>query len=178
MKKIMVVAAAFAMALSVNAAAVTWNSGNLTDHTGVADSLKNATAYTATLYIFSDSAGNNDVTSTFGSGTQISDTSATKNGAYSGTTKDTGIASGTYYAKLVIANSEWTLTSDLAAFTYDADAVSAKSINFLSGAGFNDVTAKIHLGGTNNGWQAVPEPTSGLLLLLGVAGLALKRKRA
>ncbi len=27
-------------------------------------------------------------------------------------------------------------------------------------------------------WQAIPEPTSGLLLLLGVAGLALKRKRA
>lgn len=27
-------------------------------------------------------------------------------------------------------------------------------------------------------WQAVPEPTSGLLLLLGMAGLALKRKRA
>ena len=35
--------------------------------------------------------------------------------------------------------------------------------------------------GTDTGaWQstAVPEPTSGLLLLLGVAGLALKRKRA
>lgn len=28
------------------------------------------------------------------------------------------------------------------------------------------------------GWTAAPEPTSGLLLLLGVAGLALKRKRA
>ena len=27
-------------------------------------------------------------------------------------------------------------------------------------------------------WTAVPEPTSGLLLVLGVAGLALRRKRA
>ena len=31
---------------------------------------------------------------------------------------------------------------------------------------------------TPGNWQSVPEPTSGLLLLLGVAGLALKRKRA
>jgi hypothetical protein len=34
---------------------------------------------------------------------------------------------------------------------------------------------------TSNTWNemaAVPEPTSGLLLLLGVAGLALRRKRA
>lgn len=27
-------------------------------------------------------------------------------------------------------------------------------------------------------WQSVPEPTSGLLILIGMAGLALKRKRA
>jgi len=32
--------------------------------------------------------------------------------------------------------------------------------------------------GTATAWTAVPEPTSGLLMLLGVAGLALKRKRA
>ena len=43
-------------------------------------------------------------------------------------------------------------------------------------------TSEVGFGGaTGNNWQtmgAVPEPTSGLLLLLGVAGLALKRKRA
>ena len=40
-------------------------------------------------------------------------------------------------------------------------------------------TAQIGFG-SNGTWTAapVPEPTSGLLLLLGVAGLALKRKRA
>ena len=36
-------------------------------------------------------------------------------------------------------------------------------------------TANTFLGSS---WQSVPEPTSGLLLLLGVAGLALRRKQA
>ena len=33
-------------------------------------------------------------------------------------------------------------------------------------------------GYTGGGWYAVPEPTSGLLMLLGMAGLALRRRRA
>ena len=33
-------------------------------------------------------------------------------------------------------------------------------------------------GYTGAGWYAVPEPTSGLLMLVGLAGLALRRRRA
>ncbi len=43
------------------------------------------------------------------------------------------------------------------------------SVNWLGKGGFNAVTFK---------GAAAPEPTSGLLLLLGVAGLALRRKHA
>ena len=42
-----------------------------------------------------------------------------------------------------------------------------------------DYVGTLSGGYTSAGWyQSVPEPTSGLLLLLGMAGLALKRKRA
>jgi len=47
--------------------------------------------------------------------------------------------------------------------------------------GGNGSNTRIDIDGTGNystwGWYAIPEPTSGLLLLIGMAGLALKRKR-
>lgn len=59
-------------------------------------------------------------------------------------------------------------------------------LNGTSTAGYDPGTEKHYasfltstvIGGSGVAWTAVPEPTSGLLLLLGIAGLALKRKRA
>ena len=47
-----------------------------------------------------------------------------------------------------------------------------------TGFGSSDALGNAEAGFDAGTWTAVPEPTSGLLLLLGVAGLALKRKRA
>ena len=55
----------------------------------------------------------------------------------------------------------------------------AMSITFANGK-LNAGAQTAALPGAENGWAtaAVPEPTSAMLLLLGMAGLALKRKRA
>lgn len=62
--------------------------------------------------------------------------------------------------------------ADLSSYVYDPD-------NQESSPGdFGSISAADMLAGTSGSFGAVPEPTSGLLVLLGMAGLALKRKRA
>lgn len=60
------------------------------------------------------------------------------------------------------------------AFTSASFAATASDVGVASIAFGNQKNATQASGA----WAAVPEPTSGLMLLLGVAGLALKRKRA
>ena len=84
-------------------------------------------------------------------------------------------------------------TYDFFAVIFDTSSISDASKVFVSQAyadgevpGSGGLTANFAsglVGGakTAGGWQqvgAIPEPTSGLLLLLGVAGLALRRRRA
>lgn len=60
-------------------------------------------------------------------------------------------------------------STDAAGNTYQSETVAATALSVGSGSfSFEG----------NGTWTAVPEPTSGLLFLLGVAGLALKRRKA
>ena len=64
----------------------------------------------------------------------------------------------------------------------DADATKATEYAMVSDTdrAYSGMDGKFTAAGNFSGaaWQSVPEPTSGLLMLLGMAGLALRRRRA
>ena len=57
-----------------------------------------------------------------------------------------------------------------------SDLIARTTLSGINGDNWSNITSSWTF--TSANYSAVPEPTSGLLLLLGVAGLALKRKRA
>ena len=103
-----------------------------------------------------------------------------------------GSVTGTGMASVPVTTSTASITySGSGTDTYQAFAViwdkDGKNASYTSTASIsmdNNATSKTFLFGnqasnlSNNSFTVAPEPTSGLLLLLGVAGLALKRKRA
>ena len=186
MKKLMIAAAIVCAAAFANAATVQWSVGVITDATA-AGGWGEGTAgagYTATLSLYSDSA----LTSLIWSGS----TSDWEDGCAFGETADVFDIdpATTYYGKLVCTTSVngqlQTLESQGFEFTtnpleaYPSITVGADpdtiggSIQQIGGADFTGDNGAF----SASGWTAAPEPTSGLLLLIGVAGLALRRKRA
>ena len=202
MKKLLIAACAVALATVVEAASATWNSGTLyyaASAAGGVGSTKITTANTVQGYYFNVSealytaittsfsqeavynaftANGTDSTLKFGefaavtvnktgSNTALGSLSLKDTNTYSSGDSVYGVVIYTYtdatYGDMYVANAgEMTFAS-----------ASNKSVNNL---------AKTFGGGStvanNNTWQSVPEPTSRLLLLLGMAGLALKRKVA
>ena len=182
MKKLVILFGIAAFATCINAATVSWSTGKFqtanTDGSGFSGSTLSAAtdgAYLASVYFFTDAECKNAVSGLTGT----TDTSSTKTGkAFTGETNDAFTNGSTYYTYITILDNATGAELKSAVVSFTVDPLQAPDLNFWAGTGFNETFT----GGTgafaSTGWAAAPEPTSGLLLLLGVAGLALKRKRA
>ena len=174
MKKL-IIAAVIVCAAVVSQAAVgvTWKTG-----TGVKDINGNAfangeqTDYICSI-LFSTEA---DMSKPFAAGGTLTTSQYKTKGSAGFGNVGTGSTfdAGTYYAQLTIEYKDGRkYTSDIGEFTITAGATVGPTINFTTG---DNMGGKSLIGKME--YSGVPEPTSGLLVLLGVAGLALRRRRA
>ena len=164
MKKIIIAACAVALTTIVNAASVSWgvSGGKSTD---LGTSIYLLTQYSATydsLEAFEDSAISVGTIAKSGPNYKVA-TTAVANDAVTKT--------GNYYLAIVNGNDITILdvSKDMAAKVYDPEAQETNP-----GAFTTTLTA---IKGGSISAEVVPEPTSGLLLLVGIAGLALRRKQ-
>ena len=191
MKKLVIVAFAVAFAACAQAASITWGtSGAFYDIAGEEGGWATVAKGTTAYFVFASAYSQNDLVADYAAGA-------------ADMAKLTAINTGTVGADGTIAKvsgSSTTLTGNQAAYVVVFDAANnmfisdsvTKGIDEMSGTvyGFSESqTGDIWAlnGDASNGYKgagwysaaaAVPEPTSGLLLLLGMAGLALRRKQA
>ena len=192
MKKLMMAMAVVLTAVAVQAAGYSWKSGM---SGGVLFTTDNTQLYTAvgaaTLYLFNAAdlsqadlvagfAGGKSIASDY-SGKAVKTAALTTGSKITTTAITTEIASGTYdfffATEYSYKDTKYLYVSSLKEDLAYAGTGST-SIQFTDLANSKtglDAASGFTAGGT---YSSVPEPTSGLLLLLGMAGLALKRKNA
>ena len=181
MKKLMIAAAIVCAAAFANAATASWGVGYIEDTDGNLLG-SSSTGYTAIFNVYSDATLSTLVTS--------SSMSDWDDGFTAGETDDVlnNSSETTYYAQIVIDHAGRTLKSD--GFQFTTSTIMDQAEVFVMTAS-DEISGIEKIGGgdfdgpngafeTNGGgsWGAIPEPTSGLLMLLGMAGLALRRRRA
>lgn len=157
MKKLLILATIIVAGIAANAASFKWSAANIYG----SDATTKFTG-TASLYAYAATADASTAT--------VVSTASVTSGVIAATTfSSDSLAGGSYFNfYFVIEDGDKTFTS-------------AEKANVLASAtqtqnvAFGNMASQTQASGA---WQSVPEPTSGLLLLLGMAGLALKRKRA
>ena len=164
MKKVMILIGVAALAIASQAASFKWTAANI-----YASDL--TTKYTGTAAIYAYLS-----TDTVDSAVKVVDVDivdgSIKNGSVSGYTYEWADASvgSNYRFYMVIEDGEKTFSSDsLIIKEGSAQATSTTTISFANMASATQDASN---------WSAVPEPTSAMLLVLGVAALVLRRKRA
>lgn len=186
MKKLMLMLAAVAIAACTQAASVNWTCSDV--YAGNTSDTVSGVAYflTTDMLSYSDAQalagkGADAITTALGSAYSYSGSAGkfTVKAANAVDNATLGLQDGKDYSAYLMIFDTATIT-DASNFYL----TETKSLSTLSGA---DDSAKVSWGSQYSnttvagGWSsasAVPEPTSGLLMLVGLAGLALRRRRA
>ena len=190
MKKLIVCASAAVAACAVNAASFVWGftAGDYADINGGRDTT--AMVYTggmAYLYLGTVTASSTAfdlsgatliasggfVESTYGYGNINADALSTSDLV-------TSTAAGQKFTLILVDNTSKDLSSYEGNYVLREGTSDQKSIIGVTTTSYAVFTngSSVAAGDWSSMTASVPEPTSGLLLLIGVAGLALKRKRA
>ena len=180
MKKLLILAASAILAVTTQAAAVGWSlGGGNTAYKG--DSYlffvlgQNGADSIATVTALLD-AGTSVDSYAFGSGVIADNGNVNVSAANSGKTLD----AGSYTSFMVVFDSAVPQPGDkyvvVSGATTQTKTIAATTASVAFAAG--NASSILNNASNWKSYGAVPEPTSGLLMLLGMAGLALRRKRA
>ena len=186
MKKLTIALVAVTIGIVANAASFSWSvtSGRIFDGTGTTGSAGYSPSVGLDVYLFdagvysqsalvtalNTAAGVDYTKAISGATTVVSDAARVD---AKGFTYDVSSSFNAYY---VVVGADKVFVSDTVASGIQASATQAFEFESPSTASKSTFTTASY---GSSGWyaQAVPEPTSGLLMLLGMAGLALRRRR-
>ena len=173
-----------AISIATNAASLNWQTwGYINDGSADSDWIDGGQAYLVMVTDPGTFAVANDLSVTGGS---IVDNKYFEAGSVSGVWNGTdSLIDGQTYKFAIIATTDGTGSAVPETGTYGVDdnggALYSTVWNAATGASFSpdpDSFEGFPMNTAVGGGSSIPEPTSGLLLLLGVAGLALRRKQA
>ena len=178
MKKMIIAAAVALMGVAINAATVNWSVNAVQsspDHTVGAGWI--VQIFDSSVTYDYAKAVSGDITALVSGATVAAGSSFRAAGT---TTMDNGTSKNVYaviYDATSIADADNYIISDITTWTANA-AGSNVTGSFGAMTGTTSVNKFLNSSWTAVPSESVPEPTSGLLLLLGMAGLALRRKQA